>query len=117
MAKKLGPGKLVVCSNAYDRTVAGVVSGAGGIDPGMVLGISDPSAEREYPVALTGRVYVRVDADLGAVRPGDFLTTSTTPGHAMKVTDYDHARGAIIGKAMSALGGGRGLVLTLVGLQ
>jgi len=42
------------------------------------------------------------------------LTTSDTPGHAMKVTDYPKAQGAIIGKAMSSLGQGRGLVLVLV---
>jgi hypothetical protein len=35
----------------------------------------------------------------------------------MKVTDYDKAHGAIIGKAMSSLDQGEGLVLVLVSLQ
>jgi hypothetical protein len=35
----------------------------------------------------------------------------------MRVGDHDLARGAIIGKAMTSLEKGRGLVLTLVGLQ
>ena len=48
------------------------------------------------------------------IRPGDLLTTSDTPGHVMKVTEYADARGAVIGKAMSALESGKGLVLVLV---
>jgi hypothetical protein len=32
----------------------------------------------------------------------------------MKVADYDRARGAVAGKAMTALARGRGLVLVLV---
>ena len=70
-----------------------------------------------FPVALTGRVYVWVDASYGAVQPGDLLTTSDTPGHAMVVADHEQAQGAILGKAMTALPEGRGLVLVLVSLQ
>jgi hypothetical protein len=71
----------------------------------------------EYPVALTGRVYVWADASNGAIVPGDLLTTSDIPGHAMKVMDYEQAQGAILGKAMSSLETGTGLVLILVSLQ
>jgi hypothetical protein len=35
----------------------------------------------------------------------------------MKVTDFARAQGAIVGKAMSSLFEGRGLVLVLVNLQ
>jgi len=35
----------------------------------------------------------------------------------MKVTDYTKAQGAIIGKAMSSLENGKGLILVLVTLQ
>ena len=52
-----------------------------------------------------------------SIEQGDLLTTSDMPGHAMKVTDYEQAQGAIIGKAMSALDEGQGLVLVLVALQ
>jgi hypothetical protein len=45
------------------------------------------------------------------------LTTSSTPGHAMKVTDHARAQGAILGKAMSSLAEGKGMVLVLVSLQ
>lgn len=110
-------GELIVSTKAYDRTVAGVISGAGGVKPGMVMGQSETLAYGRYPVALTGRVYVKVDATKNAVVPGDMLTTSNTPGHAMKVTDHVKAQGAIIGKAMTALPKGKGLVLVLVTLQ
>jgi hypothetical protein len=111
------PGQLVVSAQAYDRTVAGIVSGAGGVKPGMMMGQQGSVANGKHPVALSGRVYCKADAANGSIRPGDLLTTSNTPGHAMKVADYDHAHGAIIGKAMSALEQGKGLVLVLVSLQ
>jgi hypothetical protein len=110
------PGKLRLADHAYDRTVAGIVSGANGIKPGLTM-ISDTAAQHSRPVALTGRVYVFADARHDPIQPGDLLTTSDTPGHAMKVTDYTRAQGAILGKAMSALPAGRGLVLVLVSLQ
>jgi len=111
-------GKLRLSTQSYDRTVAGIISGAGGVKPGLMMGQKGTVADGEHPVALTGRVYCWVDADAaGAVRAGDLLTTSDTPGHAMRVTDHSRAAGAILGKAMSSLESGRGLVLVLVSLQ
>jgi hypothetical protein len=111
------PGKLCIASGAYNRCVAGVISGAGGIAPGLQMGQKGSVADGDHPVALTGRVYVWADASSGAIQPGDLLTTSDVPGHAMKVGDGDRAQGAILGKAMTALDEGRGLVLVLVTLQ
>ena len=111
------PGQLVVSDRAYDRTVAGIISGAGGVNPGMLMGQHGSEADGAHPVALSGRVYVMADASNGPIMVGDMLTTSDVPGHAMKVTDYDRAHGTIIGKAMSSLESGRGLVLALVTLQ
>jgi len=111
------PGKLKISKKAYDRCAAGIISGAGSIEPGMLMSQAGSVADGEYPVALTGRVYCRADAANGAIRPGDLLTTSDTFGHAMKVTDYDKAQGAVIGKALTSLQQGRGLVLVLVALQ
>ncbi|HNQ22517.1 MAG TPA: hypothetical protein PKK06_05425 [Phycisphaerae bacterium] len=111
------PGGLVVSSRAYDRTVAGVISGAGGINPGMVMGQENSVADGEHPVALTGRVWCRCVSSNGPIQPGDLLTTSDVPGCAMKVTDHDRAHGATIGKAMTGLAEGDGLVLVLVSLQ
>jgi hypothetical protein len=53
----------------------------------------------------------------GAIEPGDLLTTSNIPGHAMKAADQARWPGAVIGKAMSSLNEGEGLVLVLVNLQ
>ena len=74
-------------------------------------------ADGEHPVALTGRVYCMADASNGPIVPGDLLTTSEVPGHAMKVTDHGLAQGAILGKAMTALEAGQGTLLVLVSLQ
>jgi hypothetical protein len=110
------PGKLKMSTTAYDYKVAGVVSGAGGAQPGMTLhqaGVLDG----DTTVAVVGRVYVKADASYGSIRPGDLLTTSDTPGHAMKAGDIARAQGAIVGKAMTGLAEGTGLVLLLVNLQ
>jgi len=94
-----------------------VVSGAGDIPVGAILG-NLPGHEDAPPVALSGRVWVRCDASSTAIAPGDMLTTSDTPGHAMKAADRARAYGTILGKSMTALAQGeRGLVLVLVNLQ
>jgi hypothetical protein len=113
----INPGRLSLSRRAYDRRVAGIISGAGGVKPGMTMGQEQTLAEGKYPVALSGRVYVWVDAARGAIHPGDLLTTSATPGYAMRAGSSVKAHGAIIGKAMTGLKGGRGLVLVLVTLQ
>ncbi|MBS0195293.1 MAG: hypothetical protein JSR77_00890 [Planctomycetes bacterium] len=112
-------GNLVVCSTPYDKKVAGAISGAGGLSVGVVMGKdnADPLIAGDHPVAMSGRVYVLCDATSGAIKPGDRLTTSNTPGHAMKVSDETEAPGAVIGKAMTELKEGKGLVLVLVNLQ
>jgi len=111
------PGELRVSDRAYDRTVAGCISGANGINPGLVIEQENSIMSGDYPVALTGRVYCYADAAYGSIEPGDLLTTSDTPGHMMVVKDYDRAHGSIIGKAMTGLKSGRGLILVLVTLQ
>ncbi|MBI3950690.1 MAG: hypothetical protein HY314_09580 [Acidobacteria bacterium] len=108
------PGQLIVSTQAYDRRVAGIISGAGNIQPGLLMTQSSSLAEGSHPVALTGRVYCWADASTGQIEPGDFLTTSNTPGHAMKVKNHKKAQGTIIGKAMTGLERGTGLVLVLV---
>lgn len=112
------PGKLRIASEPYDMTVAGIVSGANGVNSGMVMGQKGSIADGAHPVALSGRVYCLADASGAAIVPGDLLTTSSTPGHAMKVLDSSQASGAIIGKAMTPLAHGeKGLVLVLVSLH
>jgi hypothetical protein len=90
--------------------VAGIVSGAGGYKPAIVLDRHENSAH----VALMGKVWCLADADIAPIRPGDLLTTSSTTGHCRRVTDTSRAFGAVIGKALSPLPNGRGLIRVLV---
>lgn len=109
-------GRLRASRDPYDSKVAGIVSGAGGVDAGIRLG-QEGTLDGETPVAMTGRVYVKCSTENGAIRPGDLLTTSTTTGHAMRATNRELSQGAVIGKAMGSLESGAGLVLVLVNLQ
>ncbi len=87
-------------------------------------------------LALTGRVPVKVTAENGAIQPGDMLTTSSVPGHAMKWTLLDVAkakdfndlksilsenetrRNAVLGKAVEGFSGtGTGTIMVLISLQ
>ena len=136
--------KLCPCRVAYDKRVAGVISGAGDYRPGIVLNerVTDmissvvgnqPNVFEELqsnivinqtdsklpraPVSLSGKVYCRVDAQYGPIEEGDLLTTSPTPGHAMKATDPARAFGSILGKALRAWKDGKGMIPILVSLQ
>jgi hypothetical protein len=108
------PGTLEKSSAPYDTKVAGVVSGAKGLGSAVKVG----SGVFDFNVALAGRVYCNVVALNDDIEPGDLLTTSGIPGYAMEVTDYAHAQGAVLGKAMEGLNKGEmGQILVLVTLQ
>lgn len=110
-------GQLCLARGAYNTRVAGVVSGAGNLPVGAILG-NLKGHDDGPPVALTGRVWTMCDAGENAIEPGDLLTSSDTPGHAMKAVDRERRQGAVIGKAMSRLAAGeRGLVLVLIQAQ
>lgn len=111
----IGDDRVRVCDRSYDRRVAGVLSGAGGYRPGVVL--HTRSSEGRWPLALVGKVWCKVDADLSPVAVGDLLTTSSTPGHAMRAEDPARAFGAVLGKALADVPAGRSLVPVLVSLQ
>lgn len=122
---KAEPGTVMVLGNegalsesqqAYDKRVAGVISGAGDYKPGIVLDKRQTPGNRQ-PIALMGKVFCKVDAQYGAIEVGDLLTTSPTPGHAMKTTDPLKAFGTVIGKALRPLREGQGLIPILIALQ
>jgi hypothetical protein len=122
----LEPGTVVVfngeesispSTEPYSKRVAGVISGAARYRPGIVLGRSHSSGEGKAPVALVGRVYCKVDADYSPIAVGDLLTTSSTPGHAMKAADPLKGFGSVVGKALRPLESGQGLLPILVALQ
>ncbi len=108
------PGELKVSDSAYDSRVAGIIAGANNMGSGVRLGVG----QFDYDVALAGRVYCWADASDADIRPGDLLTTSPVPGHAMKALNRERAAGAVLGKAMESLEKGqRGQILVLVTLQ
>jgi hypothetical protein len=104
------------CEDDYDPRVVGIVTGAGGLLPGITLG-AGRSGGPNARIALVGTAYCLVDADRGRVVPGDLLTTSSRPGHAMKATAEARCLGAIVGKALAGLPTGQGLVPVLVMLR
>ncbi len=110
------PGKLTTSKTDYDRKVVGIVSGANGLSTGMFMGQTGSIANGSHPIALTGRAYVYATSENGPIKPGDFLTSSSKLGYAMKVKKLKKAKGAIIGKAMSEIDE-NGFVLVLINLQ
>lgn len=104
--------RVIKSYQANDPTVAGVIS----TDPAMLIGQADSPS----PLALAGRVPVKVSAENGPIRRGDLLTTAGTPGHAMKATPVlvngvpFYTPGTIIGKAMGELEVGVGTIIVLV---
>ena len=109
-------GALRESADAYDRRVAGVVSGGGDYKHALVLD-KQSSNESRVPLALVGKVYCKVDASYSPIAVGDLLTTSPTPGHAMKAGEPLKAFGCVIGKALAPLARGQGLLPVLVALQ
>ena len=103
-------------ARAYDTRVAGAVSA----QPGLVLG---ERTEGKVTVAQSGRVRVKVDASRGAIRIGDLLVTSPTPGYAMRSRPMlidgkaIHRPGTLLGKALEPLPAGKGEILVLLTLQ
>lgn len=99
-----GPGYVKASESAYDSTVLGIVS----TEPGITLG--EPADVSAAKIALAGRVPVNVNNENGAIVPGDYLTTSSTPGEAMKATEA----GPVIGVALDSFDGTSGQVLVKV---
>jgi hypothetical protein len=99
--------RVVKSTKPYDTSVAGIIS----TDPALLIGKSDT----ETPLALAGRVPCKVSAENGPIHRGDLLTTSSTPGHAMKATEPQ--LGTIVGKALGELESGTGVIPVLVTLQ
>jgi hypothetical protein len=108
-------GELVPSSHAYDHKVVGVVSGAGEYKAAIIM--DRKTCGPRATIALLGKVYCKVDAESAPVETGDLMTTSTTPGHAMKATDQSKAFGTVIGKALRPMKSGKGLLPLLIAMQ
>ena len=107
-------GGIVPASTTNTRSVIGVVSGAGGFRPGMVIG-SRADESHDFPVSMSGVIYARVSAEGGAIEPGDLLVPSSAPGIGIRAVDPVAAAGTVFGKALEPWSGpDEGLVLMLI---
>ncbi len=100
-ADPLSPGNLVsldpnnagavkMSSSAYQKDLVGIVA----TEPGFILG---PDNEQSHPIALAGRVPVRVTTENGLIKSGDRVTSSSTPGYGMKAV----VAGRVVGTALN----------------
>ncbi|MFZ2681735.1 MAG: hypothetical protein WAZ14_01420 [Patescibacteria group bacterium] len=110
----LTPGEVVVFGDGdeqvkrstgatYDDRIAGVVS----TRPGFLAGTYKPG---DSPIALSGRVPTKVNTQNGSIAIGDPLTTSSTPGVAMKATQP----GPIVGYALQNFSGTNGMISVFI---
>jgi hypothetical protein len=111
-----GGGAVRLCYQAEDTGLIGVVAPDAAIDEQgeilvTILGARGPL--REDGTRL--EAYVKVDATYGAIQAGDLLTTSPTPGHAMKATNPE--TGTLLGKALEPLPDGWGLIKVFINLH
>jgi hypothetical protein len=96
-------------NSQYQNDLVGIVS----TNPNQTYGEDGlfSLAENPRPVSLTGRVPVKVSTENGPISAGDYLTSSSTPGVAMKSTQP----GVTIGRALSGYNGnGVGKVIVYV---
>jgi hypothetical protein len=108
--------QLRLAAEPYSTLVAGIYS----TKPGVLATIhkgTEPPPPTEIPLAILGIVPCKVSAENGAVKAGDLLVTSSTPGYAMKGTDRQRMLGAVVGKALEPLADGKGMIQVLVTLQ
>ncbi|MFA5854259.1 MAG: hypothetical protein WC866_04195 [Patescibacteria group bacterium] len=89
---------------AYENTLLGVIS----TKPGFLTGKQDTDTQ---PVALAGRVPVKVSTESGEIKPGDPITSSSVPGVGMKAAEA----GRVIGIALQGWNeDGIGMVMVFV---
>lgn len=81
---------------ANDPLIAGVISA----NPSVFINNPD----KGEPIALTGRVQVKVNMEGGTIKPGDPITSSSTLAEGMKM----NTKGTIVGYALEAYDGHSG---------
>ncbi len=88
---------VVKSETPYQQQVLGIIS----TQPGVTLNshaATDSAHPNLYPLALSGRVPVKVTNENGDIAVGDLLTSSSIPGYAMRATKS----GSVIGKALDS---------------
>lgn len=112
-------GSLWLTTQAYQASVAGVYS----TRPSYIGNGAMWGKDGYAPLAIVGVAPVKVSGENGPIQPGDLLTSSNTPGHAMKASPITihgvtfYPSGVLVGKALQGFTGDRGVILILIMLQ
>ena len=80
-----------LCNLAYDPNMLGVIS----LSPAVTIGTATPSSQ-VTPIIAAGRARVLVSAKNGPIAIGDYVTSSTDPGIAVKMTKSGYALGTAL---------------------
>jgi hypothetical protein len=105
-------GQLMRSNQPNQTSVVGVYS----TRPAFIGGVSDENMNGKAPLAVLGRVPVKVTNENGAIKPGDLLVSASLAGHAMKA-GKNPAAGTVIGKALMPLMKKTGVIEMLVMMQ
>ena len=84
------PNGAILSKVPYDPQVVGVVS------RDAAIFISNTSNTNAVPVIANGNVYMLVSSQQGNIKKGDYLTTSTIPGIAVKANDAGYVLGTAL---------------------
>ncbi|HKQ63282.1 MAG TPA: hypothetical protein VJS92_18480 [Candidatus Polarisedimenticolaceae bacterium] len=112
VAEPVEPGDVLVLDPAGS---GGALLARDGSNPAVLGVVAAPGSASGALVSIAGVVTCKVDAGYGAIRPGDLLTSSPTPGHAMRADDP--RPGTVLGKALQPLESGMGTIAVLVMLR
>jgi hypothetical protein len=109
------PGDVLVISTNADRTVekssepySTLVAGVFATKPGVLLtekNAEQLTLENGVPMGVIGVIPTKVCMEGGAIKRGDLIVTSSTPGVAMKADPDKVKVGQVIGKALQDYNG------------
>ncbi|PSO43325.1 hypothetical protein BRC19_01065 [Candidatus Saccharibacteria bacterium QS_5_54_17] len=94
-------------TRSYQKGLMGIVS----TSPHEAIGRNLLDAtDNPRPVALSGRVPVKVTDEGGPIETGDYITSASREGYGMKATQA----GPVVGRALEPHAGGAGVIVVLV---
>ncbi len=105
--------QLIKANKPYDGHAIGIVSN--NYDDFISVGHNIASNDNPMPIALKGRVPVKISDNSDPIEAGDYLTTSTDLGKAMKST----GDGVVIGRALESWDPGsvKNQIMVFVGID
>lgn len=83
----VGSKEYSLANKPYDSLIGGVVV----LEPALSIDLTD--GIKSYPIVTTGKAFVNVNTSNGAIKSGDPITASKTPGIGMKATQPGYVIG------------------------